>query len=329
MTQALRHLEQSILTVALSDVTTLLADLTVTQALDTIRQKNIGQRIVYFYVVDAQDRLVGVIPTRELLTAPLAQSISERMIRRVLTIPHTATILEACEAFVLHRLLAFPVVDDERRVVGVVDAGLLSDEAFEMSDGEDRDQIFEYIGFHITQIRDVSPLRAFRYRFPWLLATIGSGTICALLASIYEVTLAQSIVLAFFLTLVLGLGESVSVQSMTVAIQTLHKARPTLQWYLQTLRREISTALLLGVACGTLTGLVVWIWRDAAIEAMSIGMSIVLSLCMACIIGLSIPSLFHAFKLDPKISAGPITLALADIFTLLFYFSLASIILSK
>ncbi|MCR1827894.1 hypothetical protein [Ectopseudomonas oleovorans] len=63
---------------------------------------------------------------------------------------------------------------------------------------------------------------------PWLLATIASGTLCALLASLYELTLAKSIVLAFFLTLVLGLGESVSMQSMSVTIQALRSVRPNL-----------------------------------------------------------------------------------------------------
>ena len=63
-----------------------------------------------FYVVDADDRLAGVLPTRRLLTAPLEQQLSEVMISRVVAIPRTASVLEACEAFVLHKFLAFPVV---------------------------------------------------------------------------------------------------------------------------------------------------------------------------------------------------------------------------
>ena len=113
------------------------------------------------------------------------------------------------------------------------------------------EHVFEAIGFHVAQVRDASPLRAFRFRFPWLLATIGSGTLCALLAGRFEVTLARSLVLTFFLTMVLGLGESVSIQSMTVAIQALRATRPTLRWYVRALRREAGTALLLGVGCGT------------------------------------------------------------------------------
>jgi magnesium transporter len=176
----------------------------------------------------------------------------------------------------------------------------------------------------VAQVREASPWRAFRFRFPWLLATIGSGTICALLASAYEVTLAKTILLAFFLTLVLGLGESVSVQSMTVTIQALRAVRPTLGWYARALRREAGTALLLGTGCGAVVGIIVWLWRGAPLAAFSIGSSIFLTLCAACFFGLSVPALLHALKLDPKIAAGPVTLAFTDIFTLLFYFGLAA-----
>ncbi len=302
-------------------------DFTVQQALDAIRQRGIGEKIVYFYVVDCDGQLAGVLPTRRLLTAPLEQRVSDVMIPRVVAIPQTATVLEACEAFVLHKFLAFPVVDERRRVVGVVDVGLLTEEAFDIAERQVTDELFERIGFRVAQVRDASPMRAFRFRFPWLLATIGSGTVCAWLASAYEVTLAKSIVLAFFLTLVLGLGESVSIQSMTVTIQALRAMRPTFAWYVRAFQREVGTAILLGVACGTVVGPIVWLWRGAGLAGFAIGASILLALCAACFFGLSVPALLHALRLDPKIAAGPVTLAFTDIFTLLFYFSLAAFLL--
>jgi len=310
--------------VARKDAAILREDVTVQQALDAIRQRGLGEKIVYFYVVDADERLVGVLPTRQLLTAPLDRRLSELMIRQVAAIPHTATVLEACEAFVLHRFLAFPVVDESRRIVGVVDVGLLTDEAFDIAEREQTNALFEAIGFRVSQVHDASPLRAFRFRFPWLLATIGSGTLCALLASVYAVTLAKSIVLAFFLALVLGLGESVSIQSMTVTIQALRTTQPSFGWYIRAFRREAGTALLLGAGCGTVVGLIVWLWRGTGLAGFVIGASILLALCAACFFGLSVPTVLHALRLDPKIAAGPVTLAFTDIFTLLFYFSLAA-----
>jgi magnesium transporter len=144
------------------------------------------------------------------------------------------------------------------------------------------------------------------------------------LASAFEVTLARTIILAFFLTLVLGLGESVSIQSMTVTIQALRAVQPTFAWYSRALRREAGTAVLLGAGCGAVVAVIIWLWRGAALAAFSIGASILLTLCAACFFGLSVPALLHALKLDPKIAAGPVTLAFTDIFTLLFYFSLAA-----
>jgi magnesium transporter len=327
MTHEPEHLEQPVLAVARKDVATLREGLTIQQALDAIRRQGIGERIVYFYAVDEQGRLTGVVPTRRLLTAPLEQRLSDAMIKRVVAIPDTATVLEACEAFVLHKFLAFPVVNAERKIVGVVDIDLLTEEAFDVAEREMTEELFERIGFRVSEVRDASPFRAFRFRFPWLLATIGSGTACAVLASAYEVTLARSLVLAFFLTLVLGVGESVSIQSMTVTIQALRGAPPTFGWYLRAFRREAGTAVLLGLACGAVVGMIVWLWRGAALPACAIGSSIALALCAACFFGLSVPTLLHALKLDPKIAAGPVTLAFTDIFTLFFYFSVAALLL--
>jgi magnesium transporter len=318
------HLNQSVLAVARRDVAKLRTDLTVQQALDAIRQGGVGEKIVYFYVVDADDRLAGVLPTRRLLTAALEQRLSDVMIPRVVAIPQTATVMEACEAFVLHKFLAFPVVDDQRHIVGVIDVGLLTDQAFNVAEPDQTDALFESIGFRVSQLREASPLRVFRFRFPWLLATLGSGSACAVLASAYATTLAKSLVLAFFLTLVLGLAESVGIQSMSVTVQTLRGMTPTFRWYVRALRREAVTTLLLGAACGLVTGLLVELWRGAGLAAVTIGGSITLALGAAGFIGLTVPWLLHTLKLDPKIAAGPLTLALTDLSTLLLYFTLAA-----
>src|SRR2546423_2733465 len=189
------------------------------------------------------------------------------------------------------------------------------------------DEVFEALGFRLAQIRGASPWRVFRYRFPWLLATVGAGTACAFLAGLFEATLAGSLVVAFFLTMVLGLNESVSMQSMTLTIQALRANTLTRRWFLHNLRREMATAVLLGLACGSLVGLIVWIWRHDASGAAVIGTSIAVSLVTACLFGFSVPSLLHSLKLDPQIAAGPVTLAVTDFCALTFYFSLAWLVL--
>ena len=333
------HFGDSVLAHARRDFALLETGLTVAGALARIREHGAGERIIYFYVVDgATGRLAGVLPTRRLLTAALETPLADILVSRVLAIPATATVLEACEFFVLHKFLAFPVVDEERRVVGVVDVNLFTAELLEAEDSSPpeadhgaalaatrpvSDEVFEALGFHLSQLRDASPLRAFRLRFPWLLATVGSGTACALLAGFFEATLQRSLVVAFFLTMVLGLNESVAIQSMTVTIQALRTVKLSWRWFLGALRRELPTAVLLGLGCGLAVAAVAVLWRGDARAGVAIGGSVAGSLVLASGWGLAIPSALHALRLDPKIAAGPITLALTDVGALAMYFTVA------
>ena len=309
--------------------------MTVGEALEHIRHEGVGERVIYFYAVDEQKRLVGVVPTRRLLTASLETSVRQIMVPRVVAVPATATVLDACEFFVLYKFLAFPVVDEQRHVIGIIDANLFAEEILEAGESEDRyrsaepvgPEFFEALGFRIEQIRGASPWRIFRFRFPWLLVTVTGGTLSAVLARFFEATLARSLVLAFFLTMVLALNESVSMQSMSVTIHALRSVSVTRQWLATAFRREVTTALLLGISCGALVSAIVWLWRDDLRGAFVIGGSIMLSLVTACALGLGVPSLLHRFKLDLKIAAGPVPLALADFIALMIYFTAAWLIL--
>jgi magnesium transporter len=312
---------------ARTDFTTLNHSLTVGQAVDEIRKAAGGSGIQYYYVVDDSGKLVGVLPLRRLITTPLDKPLKEVMHARVISLPARATVMDACEFFVMHKLLAFPVVDEQKRVVGVIDVSQFTTEMIDLGGEAPGDDVFEAIGFRVTQVKGAGPLTAFRYRFPWLLATIGSGVVGAMLTSLFEATLLKSIILGFFLALVLGLAESVGIQSMTVTIQTLRAVRPSVQWYARALRREMLTAGLIAVSCGLVVGLIVLAWRGDPKAAAVVGGGIGMALLGACFFGLTVPTGLHAARLDPKIAAGPITLALTDVLTLVAYFGLASMVL--
>src|ERR1700704_5784693 len=123
---------------ARKDFPLLAAAMSVADSLERIRREGVGERVIYFFAIDSEKRLVGVLPTRRLLTAPLETRLEEIMVRRVVAIPATATVLEACEFFVLYKFFAFPVVDDQRRIVGVVDVSLFAEEMLEAGDREEQ-----------------------------------------------------------------------------------------------------------------------------------------------------------------------------------------------
>jgi magnesium transporter len=329
--------DASVVEHARKDFPLLDAAMTVGEALERIRREGVGERVIYFYAIDEEKRLVGVVPTRRLLTAPLETVLREVMVRRVVAVPAKATVLDACEFFVLYKFLAFPVVDEQRRVVGIIDANLFAEEILEAGDTQDQSrsreavpvgpEFFEALGFRLDQIRGASAWRAFRFRFPWLLVTVTGGTVSAILAGFFEATLTRSLVLAFFLTMVLGLNESVSAQSMSVTIHALRSVTVSWRWLSTAFRREVATAIFLGVGCGLIVGIIAWVWRHDIRASFVIGGSIALSLVTACALGLGVPSLLHRLKLDPKIAAGPVTLALADFVALVIYFTTAWLVL--
>jgi magnesium transporter len=310
------------------DVPRLGENLTVAEALADIRSRGFGERIVYFYVVDVAGRLVGVVPTRRLLTAELGERIGDLMVRAVTTLSAEATVFEACEVFATTRFLALPVVDAERRLVGTVDVSVFTDKVFDLAERREVEDLFETIGFRVSQVRRASSWRAFQLRFPWLLATVAGGTSCALIASAFQATLAEAVVLALFLTLVLGLAESVCVQTLAVTVQSLHHDPPSWRWFARSLRHEVVTASLLAVSCGGVVGGVAAAWRGSAVEAVAVGGSIALVLILAACAGLVVPALIHALRLDPRVAAGPLALAVTDVGTVTIYLSIGAWLLA-
>ena len=92
---AIPDFDEPIIAHARKDLPLLQASMSVQAALDQIRTEGIGERVIYFYAVDEDSRLLGVLPTRRLLTAPLDARLEEIMIRRVVALPATASVLSS------------------------------------------------------------------------------------------------------------------------------------------------------------------------------------------------------------------------------------------
>jgi magnesium transporter len=311
-----------------TDITPLKVDQTIGQALEQIRNSRQGGRIIYFYVVDDDGRLQGVVPTRLLLLSPLDQKLADVMIRKMTTIPRTATVMDACEIFVFHKFLALPVVDEGKRLVGVVDIELYTDEISDLAQRTGYEDLFQLVGVRALRAHESTPQQAFRQRFPWLLCNIAGGILAAFLTGLFQETLDHLVVLALFIPVVLTLAEAVGIQSVSLALQALHE--PDVGWrqVLGALRREATTGLMLGFASGPLVGLVAWAWKRQAAVAGTILLSIGLTMTAAALIGMAMPLLLHLLRRDPQVAAGPVALVLADLTTLFLYFGLSTVFLT-
>lgn len=309
-----------------TDPTRLRLGITIAEALESVRQQTVTGRVVYFYVVDEVGRIKGVVPTRRLLLSDPATPIADIMVRHVVAVPHTATVLEACEFFTFHKLLAFPVVDDEARLVGVVDVDLYTEELADIDRREGNDDLFQLIGVHLTEAEQNNLRSQFRRRFPWLLTNVAGGLMAAVLADFYDAVATLPVVTPF-IPIVLALSESVSIQSVSLTLQVLHGEKPTWRTAGSKLLREILVGVMLGAGCGLLVGAIAILWKGTAAVGIGLFLAIAGGMAGAAGIGFAMPTTLRLLRRDPSVASGPIALAATDMMVLLIYFNLARLLL--
>ncbi len=303
------------------DFVALRQDQTVGQVVESLRTHDSTSEILYLYVTDEQERLVGVVPVRGVLTSDPAVKVSSIAASSPVSVSASDTVLRACELLSEHRFLAIPVVDDVNRLVGVVDVRLFTDEIAGIAHQRQLDNVFQLIGVHVSLGKTVSSWASFQSRFPWLLCNITSGIICAFIASRYELLIGQVAALAMFITVVLALAESVSIQSMTLTLQVFLQQQVSWSRILAALRKEIFISAMLGAGAGIIVGGTAFLWKHDFRQGLVIGGSIWLAMITACLLGMIVPTVIRNLRVDPKIAAGPIVLASVDIATILFYFT--------
>ncbi len=223
--------------------------------------------------------------------------------------------------FATYRFLAFPVVDGDRRLLGVVQADAFSDQLMGEYEGRIRHDWLRSLGVSEEE-GHASPLTIVRLRLPWLLLTVASGIGSAFLTGAFHHTLERIVALAFFVPVVLLVTESVGMQTSAVTVSSLSEDLPPRLRRL--LARELQAASLLGLACGALVGLVSIAWLGDARFAVVLGATMTLTVSTASALAVAIPGIFRRIGIDPALAAAPLTLAVTDNLTLLAYLAIAS-----
>lgn len=293
----------------------------VSSALAILKEKGNNNSISYIYVVDKDQKPIGVVPVRRLLFAAGHLTLEEIMVSPVIHISDDATVQDACDCFLSTRLLAIPVVNRLGVFTGVLEISLFTQEISELADQREVDQAFQLLGLHLSDKANKTILQSYKDRIPWLACNAVSGMIAAYITHIFAPHINNMVMIAMFTALVLALGESISMQSMSITLQQLaRKARPSPM--LRSLQ-ELSTALLIAFSVGSAIGVTSFIWLQDIETSLVVSSTLFISGLASAIIGASVPAAIHRAKIDPKVASGPIVLAITDIFTLLTYFILA------
>jgi magnesium transporter len=302
------------------------ANQTIAEAIDELRSRTIDHPVVYVYALDDDDRLVGQVSMRALLLSPPQTRIREVMTQDAVPVTMETSFDEALDLFAKSKLLALPVVDGEGHLVGAIDVEQYARESLERAEHERVRQVFQTLGLDIEHAAELTPWESFRMRMPWLSCNIVGGILCAIIAWRFEHLLQTVVLLAFFLPLVLTLGESIAMQALTLTVGSRREGAPSRSvWSL--LRTEAMTACLLAFVSGAIVAVVTLLWGSGLGGAGTMFAAVALSMVFASMVGGTVPILLHTMRLDPSVAAGPVTLVFADTATTLLYFSLGLLLL--
>ncbi|MEZ5651698.1 MAG: magnesium transporter [Burkholderiaceae bacterium] len=271
------------------------------------------------YIVDAGNRLVGVVSLPEMLSTRRAAPLSEIM-TTPLRVGVDATLDELQDFFEKHSFPAVPVTDEQNRLLGVVSREAVAYAAQDRAETES----LRLQGVFGDELRTMpTGLRA-RRRLAWLSANIGLNIIAASVISMYEETLAAVIAIAVFLPMVSDMSGCSGNQAVGVTMRELSLGLVKPVDALWVWLKELSVGAMNGVALGVLIGLVAWVWKGNPYLGLVIGVALALNTVVAVSIGGVVPLLLKRLGQDPAVASGPLLTTITDMAGFFFVLSIAS-----
>jgi magnesium transporter len=277
------------------------------------------ETIYYVYVVDHEGRLTGVLSLRELLLAPMHTRLADVMRRELVTVTPDMDQEEAARLVAKFDLLAVPIVDAERRLVGMVTV----DDAVDVLESEAAEDMLALAG--TSEESDVrrSPMRSALARLPWLLVCVVGELMSGGVIRGFDRHIQDLARLAVFVPVVMATGGNVGTQSLATTIRAIatNEFGSLRAW--QVIMREFGVGCLVGMLCGALAGLAAIVWLQDVRLALVLCLSMMLSQSVSSGMGAATPLFFRAIGRDPALASGPFITTLNDIGGLALYFGLA------
>lgn len=297
------------------------ADATVQDAIDSIRAKREEvENLYHIWVVDDFGRLVGVISMKDLVLEPPERRISDIMNPAVISVHADADQEEVVRLVTKYDLVHIPVVDDHHRLIGRI----THDDILDVIEEEVDEDIARMAGVMRQEIAEESPLRVSRARLPWLIAGLLGGILAAVVIRQFEHSLERIIALAFFFPVVMAMGGNTGNQAATVVVRGLATGDIGIVHVGKRLWIEMRVALLNGIVCGVLLGLIVSVWLSDYRLGCVVALALLAIILIAGIIGSAVPLALRRLHIDPAIATGPFVSTSNDILGLLIYLGLVT-----
>ena len=322
--QLMAYPEGSAGSVMTTDFIALQEDMSVAQAMKHLQMRGAKERISYPYVVDGNGTLVGIVPFDKLVFSSGDVGVPTIMQSEVFSVTPETDQEEVGKLVRRYDLYAVPVVDNSRRLVGVVSV----DDAIEVIEEEASEDMYRIAGTGERDPLHASLTRKLCLRLPWLVVTLLGGLlICAVVRS-FEGSISKAVALVSFLPLIPLMGGNVAIQASTIVVRGIALGRIDRGNMVRLVLREVIVALVLGIICGAVVGLIAVLGFTDPVLVFVVAPTVFLAVVVAAIMGTIIPLFFNAIGVDPALAAGPFVTILNDLVSVTGYLALATLFLN-
>jgi magnesium transporter len=282
--------------------------------------------IQYIYVVDEENRLVGVMRIHDLLFSAGTSLLQEIMIQNPFRVSGDAALDDVSESFSEHNLLALPVVDSDDVLIGIV-----LPLAVEEAKRERTVKHFLWLSGIIggEEFRSMPLYKRSGRRLSWLTLNIVLNIIAASVIALYQDILAAAITLAVFLPMVSDMSGCSGNQAVAVSLRELSLGLLRPREILRVAFKESTLGLINGVILGVLLGFVAYLWKGNLFLSLVIGTALAGNTLVAVTVGGMLPLILKKLKIDPALVSSPLLTTVTDMCGFFLVLSLASLVLPR
>nr|HRC85976.1 magnesium transporter [Thermoanaerobaculia bacterium] len=310
-------------------------NMTVDEAISYLRLQARGrlETLYYAYVLDGEQRLLGVVSFRDLFAAPGGRPVSEVMQREVISVPEDMDQEQVARIFAEEDLTVIPVVDGEGRMKGIVTV----DDIVDVVEEEATEDIHKIGGLQALDAPylETGFFSMIKKRAVWLAALFIGEMLTTFAMARFQDEIAKAVVLALFVPLIISSGGNSGSQASTLVIRAMALGEVRLRDGWRIAQREVLAGLALGLILAAIGVVRILVWQSifhsygahALLLSITIGLSLVGVVLWGTLSGAMLPLFLQRLGLDPASASAPFVATMVDVVGLVIYFTAAQIVL--
>lgn len=327
--QFLEYPDETAGALMISEVLSYPADMSISELLTDFQARRVeyaDYHVQYIYVTDRKLRLIGVLRLHDLLFPEPEKKLRQVMIKNPLQVDVSTNLEDLVNFFDEHDFFGVPVVDQERRLIGVV-----LPEAVEEARRKRSVSNFLNLSGIIggEEFRTMPLLQRSGRRLSWLSLNIVLNILAASVIALYQETLAAAITLAVFLPMVSDMSGCSGNQAVAVSMRELSLGLVRPNELIRVLGKEASIGLINGLVLGLLLGMVAFLWKGNPFLGLVVGGALAANTLVAVTLGGLLPLLLKRLKMDPALVSSPLLTTVTDMCGFFFVLSFASLLLAR